>query len=202
MTSLPLLRIPILALAGLLGLLLVHQTLWAQNRSQSRIHPRDIVVSTPSQGWKARNLTISAVTSPKSLAARALTFDTAVQKGSGLYCKCKAKWQLSFESDWTSQDELERYWSEEIYGMGGDTMPASGESLQKALSALGLPYELSSTDGRDGKLVPQYWVQGKPWETVVNTNGAVTRTENRVSSFLPRLLFSTIQRTSTGHNFQ
>lgn len=186
MTSFPLLRIANLALAGLLGLLLVHQTLRAQDKSQSRIHARDIVVSTPSQGWQARNLTIPAITSSRSLATRALTFDIAVQKGSGLYCKCKARWQLSFESDWTSQDELERYWSEAPYDMGADPMPASGGPLQEALSGLGLPYELTSNNGRDGKLVPQYWVQNREWVTEVNTNGVVTRTESEVSSFLAR----------------
>lgn len=77
-------------------------------------------------------------------------------------------------------------------------MPASGESLQEALSGLGLPYELSSNNGRDGKLVPQYWVQNREWVTEVNTNGAVTRTESDVSSFLARWLFYAIERTETG----
>ncbi|KAJ5565315.1 hypothetical protein N7513_001557 [Penicillium frequentans] len=182
MPSLVLPRIAFLGLVGLLGLLLVHRTFQVASGSLGRIHARDLGVSPAAQGWEDQNLTALTV-SPRDLAIRAdlLSFDTAVNKGNGLFCKCKAKWQLEFESDWILQDELERYWSEQQYARNHDTLVDSSVWLQEALTGLGLPYERSSNNGNDGKLVPQFWLQNVEWETEVSVNGAVTRTEQEAT---------------------
>ncbi|KAJ5632141.1 hypothetical protein N7490_008480 [Penicillium lividum] len=178
MPSLVLHRIAFLGLLGLLGLLLVHRTFQVASGSLGRIHARDLGVSLAAQGWEDQNLTALAV-SPRDLAIREtlLSFDTAVNKGSGLYCKCKAKWQLEFESDWILQNELERYWTQQKYPRDSDNLVDSSVWLQEALTGLGLPYERSSNNGKDGNLVAEFWAQNVGWETKkVSVNGAVTRT--------------------------
>ncbi|KAJ5175657.1 uncharacterized protein N7482_001534 [Penicillium canariense] len=173
MGSQPLLRLGFLGLIGLLCLLLVHQTLHVTDSSPSRNHARDLVASATPRVWQGQNLTIS-VSSSRGLAARALDFETAVQKGNGLYCKCRAKWQLSDESAWTTIDELENYWESHAYGENAGTEPDSVAWLKEALTAKGLPTVLSSNNGKDGNLVGQFWVQEKPWTTEVNANGKET----------------------------
>ncbi|GKZ29769.1 hypothetical protein AbraIFM66950_006399 [Aspergillus brasiliensis] len=171
--SLP--RIGVLGLVSLLCLLLVYQALSLPRSSSSRLHARDLVVPVIPELGPDQNLTVRAVRYGH-LAERALDFETAVNKGNGLYCKCKARWQLSDESSWTTTEELERYYSEESYGIEPGNKAASAEWLEEALTAKGLPTIMSSNNGKDGNLVAEYWVQEKDWMTEVIAGGHTTRT--------------------------
>ncbi|GLA27018.1 hypothetical protein CBS147346_9370 [Aspergillus niger] len=170
-------RIGFLGLVGLLCLLLVHQTLQGlPDTGPSRIHARDLVVPVTPEVSLDNNLTARAVSG--HLATRALDFQTAVNKGNGLYCRCKAKWQLSDESPWTNINELEDYYSRQSYGKVAGSEPQSMVSLRGALTAMGLPTVISSNNGKDGKLVPQMWAQTLEWVTEVVAGGRTTRTNH------------------------
>ncbi|RAK84825.1 hypothetical protein BO79DRAFT_274163 [Aspergillus costaricaensis CBS 115574] len=173
-------RIGFLGPVCLLCLLLAHQTLESlPDTGPSRIHARDLVVPVTPEVWPDNNLTARAVAG--YLATRALDFETAVNKGNGLYCRCKAKWQLSDESPWTNINELEDYYTRRPYGKGAGKEPDSMASLGEALSAMGLPTVISSNNGKDGNLVPQIWSQSEDWETEVVAGGRTTRADHEAT---------------------
>ncbi|KKK13069.1 hypothetical protein AOCH_007048, partial [Aspergillus ochraceoroseus] len=184
MASPALLRVGFLCLVGLLCLLLVYQSFQVASSSHSRIHARDLEVSATAETWEDRNLTVS-VASYRGLAARAdlLNFETAVKKGSGLYCRCKAKWELSDDSDWATKSQLEDYWEKKPYKVDpASNVPTSAGWLKEALTGLNLPYQMSSGgDGKDGKLVGEIWFQSEDWTTELIANGKVTRTTHEAT---------------------
>ncbi|PYI21843.1 hypothetical protein BO99DRAFT_430345 [Aspergillus violaceofuscus CBS 115571] len=148
-----------LGLVALVCLFLVHQSFQVAGSSRLSLQGRNVDSITSSLGWED-TLNVSIAEHNYQLYSRAkvpLTFEKAISKGRGIYCRSAGVWTLADEPNPSfTYDDLEEYYSEKPYNRF-----TSEESLGPALRDLGLPSTVSTNGGADGNLVGMLFHQDK-----------------------------------------